>query len=84
MLGFLYQTALSAVSLAAQVQFVLNLFFSAITIGTTVLAAQYWGMQNRESVEKVLCIALKMSILISIIFFIAAFFFPRVLMRMFT
>ncbi len=84
MLGFLDQTALSAVSLATQAQFVLNLFFSAITIGTTVLAAQYWGKQDRESVEEVLCIALKMSILISMIFFIAAFFFPRVFMQVFT
>lgn len=84
MLGFLDQTALSAVSLATQVQFVLNLFFSAITIGTTVLAAQYWGKQDKESVEEVLCIALKISFLISMIFFMAAFFFPRVLMRIFT
>ena len=84
MLGFLNQTALSAVSLAAQVQFVLNLFFTALTIGTTVLAAQYWGKQDRESVEEVLCIALKISFLISLIFFMAAFFFPRVLMQIFT
>lgn len=84
MLGFLDQTALSAVSLATQVQFVLNLFFSAITIGTTVLAAQYWGKQDKESVEEVLCIVLKISFLISMIFFMAAFFFPRVLMQIFT
>ena len=84
MLGFLNQTALSAVSLATQVQFVLNLFITALTIGTTVLAAQYWGKHDKESVEEVLCIALKISFLISLIFFVAAFFFPRVLMRMFT
>lgn len=84
MLGFLNQTALSAVSLAAQVQFVLNLFFAALTIGATVLAAQYWGKQDKESVEEVLCIALKISFLISVIFFMAAFFFPRALMRIFT
>lgn len=84
MLGFLNQTALSAVSLATQVQFVLNLFFAAITIGTTVLAAQYWGKQDKESVEEVLCIALRISFLISLIFFMAAFFFPRALMKIFT
>lgn len=84
MLGFLNQTALSAVSLATQVQFVLNLFFTALTIGTTVLAAQYWGKHDKESVEEVLCIALKISFLISLIFFVAAFFFPRVLMQIFT
>ena len=84
MLGFLDQTALSAVSLATQVQFVLNLFFTALTIGATVLAAQYWGKQDRESVEEVLCIALKISFLISMVFFMAAFFFPRALMQIFT
>lgn len=84
MLGLLNQTALSAISLATQVQFVLNLFFSAITIGTTVLAAQYWGKQEPDSVEEVLCIALKISFLISLIFFAAAFFLPGVLMQIFT
>lgn len=84
MLGFFDQTALSAVSLATQVQFVLNLFFTALTIGTTVLAAQYWGKQDRESVEEILCIALKISFFISVIFFVAAFFFPQVLMQIFT
>lgn len=84
MLGFLNQTALSAVSLATQVQFVLNLFFAALTIGTTVLAAQYWGKHDTEAVEKVLCIALKLSFLISLVFFATAFFFPRILMQIFT
>lgn len=84
MLGLLDQTALSAVSLAAQVQFVLNLFLTALTIGATVLAAQYWGKQDRESVEEVLCIALKISFLVSMIFFMAALFLSRVLMQIFT
>ena len=43
MLGFVNQTSLSAVSLATQIQFVHNLFMLALTIGTTTLAAQYWG-----------------------------------------
>lgn len=48
------------------------------------LAAQYGGKQDKESVEEVLCIALKISFLISLLFFMAAFFFPRVLMQIFT
>lgn len=84
MLGLLNQTALSSVSLAAQVPFVLNLFLTALTIGATILAAQYWGKQDRESVEEVLCIALKASLSITLLFYAAAFFFPRVLMRIFT
>lgn len=84
MLGFLNQSALSAVSLATQVQFVLNLFYAALTIGTTVLAAQYWGKGDAESVEKVLAVVLKVSCLISFVFFLGAVLIPGLLMRIFT
>lgn len=84
MLGALAQNALSAVSLATQIQFVLNLFYAALTIGTTVLAAQYWGKGDREAVERVLAVALKPSVLISAAFFLAARFCPEFLMRIFT
>ena len=84
MLGFLNQTALSAVSLATQVQFVLNLFFAALTIGTTVLAAQYWGKQDARTVEHILAMALRCSVLVSLGFFAAAFFAPELLMNIFT
>lgn len=84
MLGFLDQSSLSAVSLATQVQFVLSLFYAALTIGTTVLAAQYWGVGNTAAVEKVLAVALKISCIISIIFFMGALFFPSALMQIFT
>ena len=53
MLGMQGQTALSAVSLAAQVQFVLNLFFAALSIGATILAAQYWGKKDIVAVEQI-------------------------------
>lgn len=84
MLGWLDQESLSAVSLATQVQFVQNLFLSAITIGLTLLAAQYWGKKDQEAVENVLAIALRYSIGISVLFGIAAFCFPELLMKIFT
>ena len=84
MLGFLNQDSLSAVSLATQIQFVLNLFFSALTIGTTILAAQYWGKSDIPAVEKTLGIATRFSMLISLVFFAAALGCPSLLMRIFT
>ena len=83
MLGFLDQSSLSAVSLATQVQFVLNLFYAALTIGATVLAAQYWGKGDFRSVEKILAAALKSALLISVVFFFAALAVPELLMRIF-
>lgn len=84
MVGMVSQTALSAVSLASQVQFMLNLFYAGLTIGTTILAAQYWGCGQKQTVEQVLGIAIKLSFLISVLFTIVAVFFPNMLMMIFT
>lgn len=84
MLGFVSQTSLSAVSLATHIQFVHNLFMLALTIGATTLAAQYWGKGDTDSVEEILAIVLKISMAVSVVFFIAAMFFSGFLMRIFT
>ena len=84
MLGFVSQTSLSAVSLATQIQFVHNLFMLALTIGATTLAAPYWGKGDTDSVEEILAIVLKISMAVSVVFFIAAMFFSGFLMRIFT
>lgn len=84
MLGWLNQDSLSAVSLATQVQFVLNLFLMAITIGLTILAAQYWGKNDKKAVEHVLAIALRASVGVASVFALAAFAFPHQLMGIFT
>lgn len=84
MLVFVSQTSLSAVSLATQIQFVHNLFMLALTIGATTLAAQYWGKGDTDSVEEILAIVLKISMAVSVVFFIAAMFFSGFLMRIFT
>ena len=83
MLGFVSQDALSAVSLAGQIQFVYSLFLFAITAGVSIFAAQYWGIRNKRAVEKTLGIGLAFSVLLSLPFTIGATFFPEQLMRAF-
>ncbi len=84
MLGMLSQDALSAVSLAGQAMFVFNLFLSAFSMGTSMIAAQYWGKGNRKAVEKALAFVLRASLLVSLLFFSGALFFPSQVMRFFT
>lgn len=84
MLGMLDQASLSAVSLATQVQFVLNLFVYPLTMGATMLAAQYWGKHDAEAVAQVQGIALRCSMVISTLFFLAALCIPEMLMLLFT
>lgn len=74
MLGMLRQDALSAVSLAGQITFVENLFFAAVTIGLSMFAAQYWGKKDKASVEKLFAYAMRITAMVSFIFFIAGIF----------
>ena len=70
MLVALDQDAMSAVSLATQVTFFLNLFIFAITSGASMFAAQFWGDQDLESMEKLYGFVMKITIPIVAVFFI--------------
>lgn len=84
MLGMVNQDALSAVSLAGKVQFVQNLFLNALTIGTSVFAAQYWGKGDHDAIERLFANVIRISAVISFVFFMAAELMPRQLMLCFT
>lgn len=49
MLGKVGETALSASSLARQVQYIMSLFLFGLTSGATVLTAQYWGKGDKKN-----------------------------------
>lgn len=83
MMGFLNQDALSAVSLATQVQFVFTLFEFALTSGVSIFAAQYWGIGDKDSIEKILGIGLKATVLVSLPFTLGAIFVPELMMKAF-
>lgn len=84
MLGLISQDALSAVSLAGQVMFVFNLFLTALAMGTSMMAAQYWGIGDRNAVEKILAFVLRTSLIISLLFFMGTLLIPNQLMYLFT
>ena len=84
MLGTVGQSELSAVSLAGQVQFVLGLFLAAVTIGTSIFAAQYWGKKDIRSVEKFFAIAIRIAVPIAAAFTLCTAIFPAQIMALFT
>ena len=75
MCGAISQDQLSAVSLATQVTFVYNLFLAAMTIGTSIFAAQYWGKGDKTAIEKILAIVLNTSMAVSFAFLLLPQFF---------
>lgn len=84
MLSLINQSAMSAVSLAGQVAFVLTLFYMGLSTGAGILTAQYWGRKDVKAIQRVLSIACMFSVCISIFFFGLSLCFPDMLMRIFT
>lgn len=84
MMGLIDQSSLSAVSLATQITFVVTLFIWGLTGAENILAAQYWGKQSVDDVEQVFAIVIRPMAMIGILFSLAAFFIPELLMRIFT
>ncbi len=50
---------MTAVSLATQVQFVQNMFLSGGTAAGAILGAQYWGKDDKDSIEWILGMMLR-------------------------
>lgn len=84
MLGFVNGDAMAAVSLAANIEFIENLFLSAVVGGATILAAQYWGKHETKPIEEIFGLILRLSAVISLVFTTAALTLPEQLMRLFT
>jgi putative MATE family efflux protein len=84
MLGFVGQSALSAVSLANQYQFILQGVFFGIASGITMLGSQYWGKKDLKSIQAVMGIALKIAVTFTAIVAACTLLIPRQLMLVYT
>ena len=84
MLGRVTQNEMAAVSLATQIQFVQNMFVSAVTAAGAILGAQYFGKGDRGTMRELFNLMLRFGGLISFLFFAACELIPGSLMRIFT
>jgi len=84
MIGKLGETSIAAVGLANKLFFVYSLLLFGVSSGSGVLAAQYWGKGELLNIKRVLRIALLMGIGGSLLFAVPGFFFPELVMRIFT
>ncbi len=84
MLGRLNQNSMSAVSLASQVQFVMNMFLSAAVSGGSILAAQYWGRRDMKAMQDIFHIMFRLAVVIDAVFGILCICFPERIMLIFT
>lgn len=84
MLGFVNGNAMAAVSLAANIEFVENLFLSAFVGGATILTSQYWGKGDKKAIERIFGLILRYATVICLLFTCTAVLFPNKLMGLFT
>lgn len=83
MLGMVGKTELSAASLAGQLQFILMIINFGIGSGLIILASQYWGKRDVKTLSKIMGMGLVISGVLASFFFVAACFFPELVMKVF-
>ena len=84
MIGSLGDDAISGVYVGGQLQSVLQMFIGGIEGAILILAAQYWGRKNRESIRKVVSIGVKFALGVGILMTLVAVSFPEWTIRIFT
>lgn len=84
MLSVIGQDQLSAVSLANQLFFVLNLFFTGLTGSTAIMLSQYMGKKDDMRVRRIFTLACTVSESVCIVFALAAVFAAPVVMGLLT
>ena len=84
MLNYVGQSAISAVSLAAQYATILFMVYYGLGTGATMLCAQYYGKKDFKAIRMVEGIALRFSVGASCIFAVLAVSVPDILMKVFT
>ncbi len=78
------QNSVAAVSLATEINFVMNLFTGTVISGIAILASQYLGKGDKKTVKNLMAMALRMNVILSLLFFLGAFFAPKLLMSLYT
>lgn len=84
MVGSLGEVSLSGVYIANQLQSILQMLVTGIGAALVVLAAQYWGKRDVESVKNITGIVLKFSIGIAAVLTVLAILFPREILSVFS
>lgn len=84
MVGSLGEVAISGVYICNQIQIILQMLIAGIGSAQIVLAAQYWGKNDKESVKGIISIALKIAFLCATLFWLALFLFPKEILGLYT
>ena len=78
------EEALAAVGLANQMYFLITLFYFGVSSGAAIFVAQYWGAKQIDKLQRTMGIALSIGLIGAIVSAFFSFFFPTLIMNVFT
>ncbi|MCL1786804.1 MAG: MATE family efflux transporter [Defluviitaleaceae bacterium] len=84
MVGQLGERAVAGVLIANQVQSILNMLVIGISASLVILAAQYWGKRDMDSVKAVAAIGIKVGLAVGLLVSVVVLAFPAQVLRIFT
>lgn len=84
MIGSLGDDAISGVYMANQIQTLLQIFSGGIEGALLVLAAQYFGKRDTDSMKKIVSVAFKFSFVFSLLATLISAIFPKFVLSAFT
>ncbi|MDR0821963.1 MAG: MATE family efflux transporter [Oscillospiraceae bacterium] len=86
MLGMADQSGdlLAACNLAGQPFFILTLFAFGLSGGGAAMAAQYWGKKDIDSIKRIISLIMRITLVVSAVFTLAAAIIPTQILMLFT
>ncbi|WP_455543901.1 MATE family efflux transporter [Intestinibacter sp.] len=84
MVGGLGEVAVAAIGIANQYFFLFNMALSGIIGGAGIFMAQFYGKGDKDSIKKITALSVIAALILGIVFFIIAVFFPNVIINFFS
>ena len=84
MLGRYAESALSGVTAVNQIQFIYQNLLIGIGDGLVILASQYWGKKDTQTIRKVASIAMRTALVLMLVLFLVVSLFPEQVVGLFT
>ncbi len=84
MLGRYLESAMSAATVANQIQGILQNLIFGVGAGITVLGSQYWGKRQTEPIKRIIACGLKIAVAVGLVFTVLMYLFPRQIIGLLT
>ncbi|MDO5785187.1 MAG: MATE family efflux transporter [Eubacteriales bacterium] len=84
MLGRFSESALSGVTAVNQIQFIYQNLLIGIGDGLVILASQYWGKKDTNSIRKISSVAMRTALVLMLALFVIVSLFPTQVVGLFT